>query len=233
MRIFCDESCHLENDGIPVMVLGALWGEREGLAALSAKVKVIRESHGLSGGREIKWQKVSVGEGAFYQEVLEAFLAEPAVYFRGLVVPDKTKLDHGLFEQDHHDWYYKMFYSLLKPLLQVGKEYEIFLDVKDTHSRGKVSKLRKILTLDSKIPEFKQLSIENTRSDRSIHIQLCDLIIGAIAYENRGLSTNPAKLALVAKLKMATGLSLRSSTSLSAQKFNLFVWKPQPKEASE
>ena len=54
-----------------------------------------------------------------------------------------------------------------------------------------------------------------------------DLLIGAVGYVHRGLQESPAKLALVTHLRHRSGLRLDQSSLMRAEKFNLFVWRPQ------
>ena len=128
IHIYCDESCHLENDGMKAMVLGALWCPAERQKSLSRKVKALKALHGLPPTFEIKWVKVSPGKLPFYQALLDLFFDEPLLHFRGLVVPDKQLLNHGRFAQSHDDFYYKQWYTLLNRLIDPEKRYRIFLE---------------------------------------------------------------------------------------------------------
>jgi len=58
-------------------------------------------------------------------------------------------------------------------------------------------------------------------------LQLADLLIGALSYFHRGLHDSPAKLALVAHVRHRSGLTLEQSSLMRADKFNLFIWRPQ------
>jgi hypothetical protein len=62
-------------------------------------------------------------------------------------------------------------------------------------------------------------------------MQVADLLIGAVGYANRGLSTNAAKVALVGRLRTRSGYSLRQTTLLREEKLNIFVWQPQGGDA--
>lgn len=73
MHIYCDESCHLENDGMKAMVLGALWCPADHRKLLSRKIKALKAEHGLPPSFEIKWVKVSPGKLPFYQALLDLF----------------------------------------------------------------------------------------------------------------------------------------------------------------
>src|SRR5579862_104154 len=98
-NVYCDESCHLENDRIPVMMLGAVWCRTSATRDLASKVRELKAKHGLTERFEIKWTKVSPAKLAFYVDVVDLFFAEAELHFRGLLIPDKTKLDHALFGQ--------------------------------------------------------------------------------------------------------------------------------------
>jgi len=228
IHIYCDESCHLENDGMKAMVLGALWCSAERQKFLSRKVKALKALHGLPPTFEIKWVKVSPGKLPFYQAVLDLFFDEPLLHFRGLVVPDKQLLNHGRFAQSHDDFYYKQWYTLLNRLIDPEKRYRIFLDIKDTQGRRKVAKLHDVLCnanydFDRSIID----SIEQVQSHDVPLLQLADLLIGALSYVHRDLHGSPAKQALVAHIRQRSGLTLEQSSLWRAEKFNLLVWRAQ------
>jgi len=228
IHIYCDESCHLENDGMRAMVLGALWCPADHRKALARKVKALKAEHGLASGFEIKWVKVSPGKQPFYQALLELFFDEPLLHFRGLVVPNKTALNHGRFKQSHDEFYYKQWYTLLNRLIDPEKRYRIFLDTKDTQGRKKVAKLHEVLSnanydFDRSIIE----SIELVQSHDVLLLQLADVLIGALSYSHRDLHDSSAKQALVAYLRHRSGLSLVQSSLWKAEKFNLLIWEAQ------
>lgn len=228
IHIYCDESCHLENDGMKAMVLGALWCPADQRKSLSRKIKALKAEHGLPASFEIKWVKVSPGKLPFYQALLDLFFDEPLLRFRGLVVPDKQLLDHERFTQSHDEFYYKQWYTLINRLIDPEKRYRIFLDIKDTQGRRKVEKLHDVLCsanydFDRNIIE----SIEQVQSHDVLLLQLADLLIGALSYVHRGLHGSPAKQALVAHIRHRCGLTLEQSSLWRAEKFNLLVWRAQ------
>lgn len=73
IHIYCDESCHLENDHLRAMVLGAIWCPASHRQALARKIKALKAEHGLPPQFEIKWVKVSPGQLPFYQALRQAF----------------------------------------------------------------------------------------------------------------------------------------------------------------
>lgn len=229
-NIYCDESCHLEHDGHPIMVLGAIWCPLEKVREIATRLREIKVSHGLPADFEVKWTKVSPGKTDFYKEILDYFFDDDDLHFRG-VVAHKSGLKHEKYEQDHNSWYYKMYFNTLKVLLTPQDRYNIYLDIKDTHSAEKAAKLRDVLCND--MYDFSRSVISNVQPVRSHHveqIQLADLLIGVVAYANRKLAGNEAKLALVDRMRDRSGYSLTRSTLLKEEKVNLLVWHPQTDE---
>jgi hypothetical protein len=224
-NVYCDESCHLENDGHHVMVLGALWCPRDRARQIAERIRDVKIEHRLSPTLEIKWSKVSPGGLAFYQDLLDMFFDDDDLHFRALVVPDKTRLDHRAFSQDHDTWYYKMYYDLLKVLLNSDGRYRIYLDIKDTRGTEKVAKLGDVLA-NSRY-DFNRRIVENVQTVRSHEVeqvQLADFLVGIVGYANRGLTGNAAKLALVERMRQRSGFSLGRSTLVGEEKVNIFHW---------
>jgi hypothetical protein len=148
------------------------------------------------------------------------------LHFRALIVPNKGKLDHAAFQQHHDDWYFKMYFDMIKVLLGPKNEYRIFLDIKDTRSSTKVARLHEVLCnnmYDFRREILKQ--IQTVRSHEVQILQLCDILLGAVSYTNRDLHTSAAKEHLVARIKERSGYSLRQTTLLGESKFNLFAWR--------
>ncbi len=54
---------------------------------------------------------------------------------------DKSQIKHEEYNQDHDDFYYKMYYQLLSKKLVPEHSYNIYLDFKDTRSAKKVNGL--------------------------------------------------------------------------------------------
>lgn len=225
-NIYCDESCHLENDHQQVMVLGSIWCPLEKTKEISVRIREIKQRHGLSSSFEIKWQKVSPAKKLFYIDLVDYFFDDDDLHFRALIVPDKSKLRHHDFSQDHDAWYYKMYFDMLKVLLVPQAEYRIYLDIKDTRGADKIEELHDVLC--NNMYDFERKIIRRVQTIRSHEVeqlQLADLLIGVIGYANRGLETNKGKLALVERMRHRSGYNLTKSTLLREDKVNLFRWE--------
>lgn len=226
INIYCDESCHLEHDHIPVMLLGAIWSPKEQVKRLAVGLRDIKVRHHAEG--ELKWSKVSKSRQHFFLEVVEWFFAEDPLHFRALIVPNKSVLDHGRFNNGSHDtFYYKMYFSLLNKIFSPDCSYDVYLDIKDTRSNLKVKKLHEVLCNDQYDFTHSMIrTVQQIRSHESELLQLGDFLLGALAYKHRGLDQSEAKLAVIKAIEKHRP-NLLSSTPRDESKFNIFVWQPR------
>lgn len=225
VNIYCDESCHLESDGLGVMALGAIWCPAEKARDANVRLREIKQKHGISRSFEVKWVKVSPAKVLFYQDLLDYFYDDDDLRFRALIVPDKSHLDHPEYGHSHDEWYYKMYFDMLKVIISPNARSRVYLDHKDSQGGTKVNKLHDVLC--NNIYDFSRQVIERVQIVRSHEIellQLTDLLLGTISYANRGLETSPAKSLLVARMRERSRYSLTQSTLLREEKTNLFRW---------
>ena len=190
-----------------------------------SRIREIKTRHGLGPEFEIKWTKVSPAKVQFYLDVMDYFFDDDDLHFRALIVPDKSMLDHQAFGQTHDEWYYKMYFDMLKLLLGPEARYRIYLDIKDTRGATKVTRLHDVLS--NNMYDFSREIIERVQTVRSHEVemlQLADLLIGIVSYANRGLSTSAAKLALVERMQRRSGYDLTKTTLYLESKVNLFRW---------
>ena len=225
-NIYCDESCHLENDNINIMVLGAVWCAKEKKSEIFKRIREIKTEFGLAPNFEIKWNKISPAKKDFYLRLVDYFFDDDDIHFRALIVPDKSALNHEKFNQTHDDFYYKMYFDLLKTILTPSNCYNIYIDIKDTRSQCKVLKLTNVLRNNHYDFDKKIINrIQQVKSNEVELLPLADLLIGAIGYHCRGLQTNSAKLAIIKRIQERSKYSLTCSTLYREDKLNLFFWK--------
>lgn len=228
-NIYCDESCHLEGDRQPAMTLGAIWCPVDKSREIAVRLREIKEKHGMSADFEAKWVKVSKTKIQLYLDLVDYFFDDDQLHFRALIIPDKSKLCHDGFNgQTHDEWYYKMYFTMLKTLLDPQSQYRIYIDIKDTKGAEKIRKLHEILSASSY--DFSRTIVERmqlVRSDEIQQMQLADLLIGAVSYLNRGLDASSAKVQLIKRIQERSKYALDRSTLLKEGKFNLFKWRAQ------
>ena len=162
--------------------------------------------------------------------MIHYFFDNPWLHFRCIVIPEKDSLDHERFCQTHDDWYYKMYFDMLKGVFSSKDIYEIYIDIKDAHSNQKVKKLEEVCR--NSIYDFTGESIKRIqpiRSDEVQLMQLVDVLIGAVMYQNRRFpeehKKSDTKLRLIELIKKRSGYGLTKTTLLREDKFNIFVWR--------
>ncbi len=230
-NVYCDESGHLENDHQQVMVLGAVWIPSIKSRNISVGLREIKKRHGLASDFEIKWTKVSPAQEIFYIDVLDFFFNQPDLHLRALVVPDKSMLRHQDFNQSHDEWYYKMYFTMLRAIFNPDNSYRIYIDHKDTLGAAKVRKLHQILCSSINDLSCEIISqVQEVRSHEVAILQMTDLLIGAVGYANRQLSGSVAKQALVQHIQEKTGYSLTGTTPISEKKINILRWQAREEE---
>ena len=226
-NIYCDESCHLEHDGQKAMVLGAVWCPVDSTREATLRLREIKAKHRVAATFEVKWTKVSPSKVDLYLDLIDYFFDNDDLHFRALIIPDKDLLNHGSFDgQSHDEWYYKMYFNLLKTLLGPFDRYRIYIDIKDTRGAAKVRKLHDILC--SNLHDFEREILERVQQVRSHEVellQIADLLIGAVSYANRGLGGSAAKMALIERIHKRSRYQLTRSTLFREQKLNLFRWQ--------
>jgi hypothetical protein len=210
------------------MVLGAIWCSLQDKEEAFRRVREIKINHGLSKNFEIKWTKISPAQEEMYLNLIDYFFDNDGLHFRGLVVPDKSILRHQENNQDHDTWYYKMYFNLLKVILDPEKAYNIYVDYKDTLGAQKIEKLREVL--ESSLYDFDQQivkKIQIVRSENVELVQITDLIIGALSYYHRNITSSAAKTKIIEKIRERSSYSLERTTLYRENKFNLLIWTPR------
>lgn len=227
INIYCDESCHLENDHQRAMVFGCIRCPKDKVQELSKELRALKQKHYIYKFAETKWKTVSKSKEAYYLELLDFFLNNSNIKFRAVVFQNKDlhKLDHDKFpNQTYQNWYYKMFYLTLNKVLDAHYKYNIYMDKQNANS-SQIVNLEKHLSMRNSI-----LKVQNVLSHESELIQLTDFLTGIVSYANRDAiklpEANKTKIKLVETLKQKTELSLILPTPLKADKINIFMWEP-------
>lgn len=224
-KIFCDESCHLENDKADVMVLGAIHCTAEKAEHLNRHIKWLRHHHSYH--TELKWTKLVTKQWPFYRDLLDTLLEDQEVWFKATVVQNKASLNHSFFNDgSHNTFYYKMFYYTLRDFLSVNNEYRIYMDYMDTLGAEKTKTLCDVLQAETNWSlDAKAYIIQSYESQL---IQLCDLLIGAVSYKNRSdiEHRSAIKMQIVEYLEHKLGHALDYATKPWERQFNIFRFSP-------
>ena len=213
-NVYCDESCHLENDNFPYMLIGYVSSAYNQVKLHTEKIKQLKKEYCIP--YELKWNHLSKSAMELYKELIDYFFATDLQY-RAIVI-DKNQLKHQQFQQTHDDFYYKMYYQLIQKKLSSEYNYNIYLDIKDTRSAEKVNGLKNYLNNNF----VSVRNLQNIRSHESELMQLTDIITGALSYYLRKENKVIAKNKIVDRIAQHAGQALNQSSPRSEQKFNLF-----------
>lgn len=213
-NFYCDESTHIENDGQPYMILSYISTPYHLLKMHNKNIREMKLEHFYRG--EMKWSSISKSQYPFYNQIIDYFFSND-LSFRAIVI-DKSQLNHESYNQDHNTFYDKMYYQLLNKKIFPENYYNIYLDIKDTHSYKKAKSLKMYLERDYN--NIRNLQI--IKSYESELMQLTDVLMGAINYKLRGLNKVTAKNNIIEKIERICGKPLTEKTAKGEKKFNLF-----------
>lgn len=210
-NVYCDESCHLQNDGNDIMVIGGVWLPKATRKSICKDIKRIKIQNGLPEHYELKWSKVSSAKRGAYIDLINKFFDDSNLNFRGIVVRGKKNLDFSRFSGGYNDWYYKIYYYVLREINNGCLPLNVYMDIKQTNSAENMGKLKKYLDyhfFNNRIHNFQVI-----RSDEVEIMQITDVLIGALSYVNRELTTSETKLDLIELIKERSGSNLIDKTN--------------------
>lgn len=211
-NFYCDESCYLERDGHPYMLIGYVSSAYNQVSLHSKKIRELKKEYKIP--YELKWNNLSKSSYVLYSKLIDYFFATDLQY-RAIII-NKNQLKHNDFNQNHDDFYYKMYYQLLSKKIDSLYNYNIYLDIKDTRSAKKVRGLKNFLNNNF----IAVRNLQNIRSYESELMQLTDIITGALSYHLRKMNRVIAKNKIIEKIQ--SHCPLNHSTPKGVDKFNLF-----------
>ena len=224
-NIYCDESCHLVSNNSKYMLIGAVYCPKFKVKKVNEYINHLKNNYNLSNKIELKWNKVDKKTEKLYLDIINYFFNNDDLKFRVIVI-DKTKLNHKKYNQTENDFYHKSYYEMLKYIIIPGNSYNIYPDIKDTHSyyyhQITLNYLR-IKMSDTNKKTIKK--IQPIKSYEAPILQINDILIGALSYYYRNLSTNSIKLNIIHEIQRLYQNSFDISSSYSNTKFNIFIWK--------
>ena len=224
-NIYCDESCHLVSNNSKYMLIGAVYCPKFKVKKVNEYINHLKNNYNLSNKIELKWNKVDKKTEKLYLDIINYFFNNDDLKFRVIVI-DKTKLNHKKYNQTENDFYHKAYYEMLKYIIIPGNSYNIYPDIKDTHSyyyhQITLNYLR-IKMSDTNKKTIKK--IQPIKSYEAPILQINDILIGALSYYYRNLSTNSIKLNIIHEIQKLYQNNFDISSSYSNTKFNIFIWK--------
>lgn len=232
-HVYCDESS-IERQHSYTVYSGLLVGAQRA-ARLKESIGEWRLRSNML--RELKWSKVTRQKYKEYSQFVSGalwYIEGKELAFRSLVLPKKGldyKLHHdGDKELAYHKFMFQLLFHTHCKIITPGDTLTVFLD--DHQTRYDICDLKDVLNtaMRSKLgfDEDPIRRIEAIDSKGSDFMQMNDLLLGAVAYDNNrraGLAGARAeKMAIVKLIADKMGLSdLRVQTPRSMTHFG--VWK--------
>jgi len=213
-NFYCDESTHIENDGQPYMLLACISTPFNQLTLHNQAIRDFKIKHHYRG--EMKWGSISKSQYPFYNDIIEYFFMTD-LQFRAIII-NKAQLKHTAFGQTHDDFYDKMYFQLLSKKIFPDYIYNIYIDIKDTHSYKKAKSLKTYLERD-----YQNIrNLQAIQSYESELMQVADVLMGAINYKLRGLNQVTSKNNLIEKIEKHCGKPITQPSVKGETKFNKF-----------
>ena len=72
-NFYCDESCHLENDNFPYMLIGYVSSAYNQVKLHTEKIKQLKKEYHIP--YELKWNHLSKSAMELYKELIDYFFA--------------------------------------------------------------------------------------------------------------------------------------------------------------
>ncbi len=226
LNIYCDESCHLNYTSESYMGFSCIVCNLDKIKEVNQNIKELKIRHGIPAHQELKWSKICKTNYELYKDVINYFFIDDDLACRTLLVKNKHDLKFTK-RNTKSDFYYKMMYFLIIKFINPHKQYNIYLDIKDTNSSDRINNLKQYLNrtkLDYNVTNT-ITKIQTIRSYESCILQLSDILLGAIMYANKyddqNLSTSKSKL--VQFIREKSNKKLTIPTLQNEPKLNIFI----------
>jgi hypothetical protein len=222
------------------MVMGGIILSATDASSIQALLSQYRHDYEM--WAELKWTKVSKGKLAEYKAFVDTFFraGEADLLHYHSIIIDTHLLDHRKYNQgDKELGFYKFYYQLLlhsfgRRYCRVNEEdrFLVFLDQRQTSY--KLGTLKNILNHGIKkkyaIDSIPWRNVEPRDSKRSDHLQIVDVLTGAIGFVKNGYcldaSSSPAKRELADHIVKAVGLKdLGLNTPWGRDRFSIWNFR--------
>jgi len=229
-NIYIDESCHLEHDESEVMCIGYIKIDQDDYYALKEVIKSIKLKH--RNPMEVKWNTISMSRWPLYKDLIDFFF-QSNIEFRSVLIKNKKNLGPVRYNrEDKNSFYYKTLLLLLNNKVSEGEdEYRVYLDVKDTRGKTRLTVLKEELEEKHKgVSPFKHF--QHLHSNENEFLQLTDLFIGAICYKSRPEfrkeNASAVRCTVVKYLEECSGYALDDGTEPWETKFFIDDFQIKP-----
>lgn len=224
-NMYCDESCHLENDKQPIFALGCVWCPKDEVKNITNDINIIKKKYGIGKRRELKWTKITEKYKDVYIEIIDYFFSNSHLNFKNWTILNKNELKFEYYgDNSHETFYYKIYFLMLDKLIYPTETYNIYCDIKDSKSSQKIARMKEYLS--NKLGNIDRKIINELQVIRSHEVQIMqitDILLGAVAYKARNIHSSTVKNEIVKHIESKINRNLSSSSSYSEVKFNNYM----------
>lgn len=223
VSVYCDESRHEGQSQQRFMVIGGLWLPRENRREILAGIHHVQATHRIQG--ELKWQSISKSRLPAYLALIDYLAARDDIHFRCIVV-DKSRVNEDkYFRNDRQFGFWVFYWHCLKQWMGNNNTYFVSIDFKPEGLYSGPARLREVLQ-NTLVARAWLRSLECVDSKENLFCQISDVLIGAVGYEQNGLTTSEVKRAVCTHIagKFERG-NLQGSDQPTRLRFNVFkIW---------
>jgi len=233
MFIYCDISGQLKTD--KYWVIGSTWIKKEQLPKYEEAVISFRLKNKLWG--EIKWEKITPQKLKEYKEFVDISLKQFSSGVKIIIRNKKLYPSTNCFANDGEmlsSFCYLLISRHLKREINKTKgisSFDILID-EEGWMRNQSINLKSFLEMSLVKGKIKQSINHLSQCDSKIcsFPQFCDLIIGAVSAKLNQPTENISKdrQEMITYIENVLKCSLSAPTLPSAEKFNLWLWRPTP-----
>lgn len=235
LHVYCDESRQTQDR---YMVFGGIIIRASALEPFNQAMKLWRDAQNMHA--ELKWTKVSNQKLAEYKSLVDLFFSlagRNQVHFRSVVF-DTTQIDYKAFhEGDKELGFYKFFYQFVlhsfgKYAVEKDRRMIVYFDQRQ--SKQKLSTFCVILNRGIR-KKFKcdrdvVRSVQAVDSKKCDLMQVADVLMGAIGYQNNDCHLRPrarrAKIELADYIAQKAKLvSLKQKTPWGMRHFGIWMFQ--------
>lgn len=223
VNIYCDESRHEGQSSQKYMVIGGLWLPRDKRQEILDGLHIVQRQYRIAG--ELKWQSYSRSRLAGYCAAIDFLASRSDIHFHCIVV-DKTKVDHDkYFRGDRQLGFWVFYWHCLKQWMGNRNTYYVSIDFKPESLLSGPRRLREVLQ-EGCIKRCWLKSLQCVDSRENLFCQMADILIGAVGYEQNGLTGSAPKRELCEHIARTYGRrDLLGTDPPEHLRFNIFkIW---------
>ena len=224
-NVYCDETNHLKINKGEYMAIGAIYLPKSRVKKVNRYLRDLKSKYGLKDNQELKWNLIKNSSIDLYLDIVKYFFnGENDIKFRAILI-NKDLIDNETYNQTDDDFYYKMYYTMLKYLITPDNSYNIYPDIKDTDSYFRHQQVLEFSRIKQKDLNGKTLKkIQPIKSFEAPLMQLTDIMIGALVYYNN-YPENKNKNKEKVINEIISDVKINNTTPYNNTKFNLLYWR--------